>query len=310
MPIAIIENALRLLFWKYICRVIICLPVGFVVALSSLSTFFPSRKKIIIMKEMKKCGLVNDIKTDFPSEALRNKAAEMLKMCYLSVINKENVERYIEAEGLENLDSVLERGNGAVALNPHFGPFLLIMPGLGHRGYRVNQVALQGEPWVGWRKGLEKKVYDLKYEAIEKNMPARFINASENVMAIRDVIRALRKNEIVLFASTGRAGKAWHVLEFLGRRSPFNLTPFRIAVNNSSPLLPVFVINRAPYAKLVIEKPIIPEDGGTPEELLERYVSILESYVRRYPEHFGYFLYEMKAYSGRDNHPFFDDYND
>ena len=73
-------------------------------------------------------------------------------------------------------------------------------------------------------------------------------------------------------------------------------------------MLPAFVIETKNFARVVIEKPIEILKGDTPEKILEKYVLVLESYVKSNPEHFAFFLYEMRINSWLDDHPFFIDY--
>jgi lauroyl/myristoyl acyltransferase len=136
-----------------------------------------------------------------------------------------------------------------------------------------------------------------------------FINAAVNPMPIRNVIRLLKKNEIVFFASTGRGGKSsWHSVDFLGRKATFSPIPFKLAIKTRATLLPVFVLVSNPIARVVIDEPLHVADGDTPEKILEQYVSRLASYVKEYPDHFAIFLYEMHTQAGWDDHPFFSDY--
>lgn len=231
-----------------------------------------------------------------------------VKMCYLPNINRENVNDYFRVDGIQYLDEAMKGGYGTVLLNPHFGPFLLVMPALGHMGYKLNQVVLQGEPIIGRRKGLDRMIYDAKFNAIDRNLPANFINAANNKLAIRNVLTSLSKNEIVLFASTGRGGKSWHEVNFLGRRATFNLTPFKVALKTGSTLIPVFVIDSKPIPQVIIEKPLEVKEGETPEQMLEKYISVLSLFVKRYPEHFAFYLYDMHVQAWWDDHPLFSDY--
>ena len=228
-----------------------------------------------------------------------------LKMAFVSEINPGNVHKYLQVEGLQHLETARSRGKGTILLNPHFGPFLFVMPALGHRGYTLNQVAYQSEPITGKREGLAKLLYEAQFEAVEGKMPARFINTAYNAMAMRHVIKALAYNECVLFSPTGRGGKSWHEVMFLGRKATFNLVPFKMAIKTDSVLLPVFVLDSNPLSKIIIEDPLNLKRENTPEELLEKYLSILSVYVKKYPDHFGFFLYDMHVKAEKGIKPFF-----
>lgn len=300
-------------YWRHVRGVVARLPPAAVPALAApLSRAnllaAPARRRALTA-ELQASGLLAGRDADAAvDEAFRSQLVSQIKLSYLARLNRGNVEALLPMRGRENLDRALERGRGAILLNPHFGPFMMVMPALGHRGYTVNQVALQGEPIVGRRTGFSRLAYQAKVDAIEKNMPIRFINAAESGMALRDVMRALERNEIVLFASTGRGGKAWHGVTFLGRQASFNLTPFKVAARTSAPVLPIFLTNSGPIAELVIERPLGAGSGASPEKLLDEYAAVLASYVVRYPEHFANFLLTMRLQAWWDDHPFFTDY--
>jgi KDO2-lipid IV(A) lauroyltransferase len=267
-----------------------------------------NRRKITI-SELSSSGLIDKNKAfKILYRSFINQNNFQVKMCYLPNINSENVNDYFRVDGLQYLDEAMKIGKGTVLLNPHFGPFLLVMPALGHMGYKLNQVVLQGEPIIGRRKGLNRLIYDAKFDAIDRNLPANFINAANNKLAIRDVLTSLSENQIVLFASTGRGGKSWHEVSFLGRRATFNLMPFKVALKAGSALIPAFVIDSKPIAKVIIEKPLDVLEGETPEKMLEKYISVLSLFVKRYPEHFAFYLYDMHIQAWWDDHPFFSDY--
>lgn len=308
-----ILDFIKWLYWRYLRTWIVRLSPPAVCSLTapaSCARFILSpARRTIMSAELSSCGLLNGRnKNRVMYETFRNHLATQIKMSYLPRIGKENVDAFLPIYGRANLDKALKKGRGVILLNPHFGPFMLVMPALGYRGYEVNQVALQGEPIVGRRKGLGKLAYNAKFDAIERNMPINFINAAESGMALREVVRALERNEIVLFASTGRGGKAWHEVPFLGRTAKFNLTPFRIAARTSAVVLPVLVMNAGPFAELVIEKPICPQTGNTPETMLAEYASVLGTSVENHPEHFAFFLHDMRMNAWWDDHPFFSDY--
>lgn len=303
-----ILGLIKLFFWKYLRHAIAALPVALINAAAwfpTLLLYIVSRgKRRVMLSEFSKCGIDADGGLIWRSFSVQMRS--QIKMFYLSKINSGNVNKYFKIKGLEYLQNV--KGKGGVLLNPHFGPFMLVMPALGHNGYKLNQVALQGDPIIGKRHGIEKLIYESKFSAIEKNMPVNFINAAGNEMAVRGVFQALKNNEFVLFASTGRAGRAWHEVEFLGRRATFNVIPFRMALKEGAIIVPIFLLDSKPYAELIIEKPVDITDGVTVENLVEKYAACLESYVRKYPEYFAFYLHDMFVQRWWDDHPFFLDY--
>lgn len=234
-------------------------------------------------------------------------ASTQLRMVSLDRLNNSNVEKFITIAGTGYLDKGLEERKGVIILNPHFGPFMAIMPALGHRGYKVSQLALQGEvPW-GARKGIEKKIYDLKFKCIEGNMPVKFINAAKGSFILREAIQALKNNEIVLYPSTGRGGAAFHAASLMRRKSLFSLTPFNLALKTGAALIPAFVMCEGKTTCVRLERPISVAAGDTAEGLVERYISLLDLYVAQHSEHFLAYIYEVHRTTRMGGAPFFID---
>lgn len=310
-----IGNLLKLFFWRYLRAVMAKLPIpvldGFIFLFSFIQVSMSGSKRKILAMELVKSGLARE--NSFPWKLVyrsyRNQNNRWIKKCLLSEIHSDNVDRYLTVQGIENLDKALSRGNGAIMLNPHFGPFLFALPALGYRGYPVHQVSMMSEKDIlGKREGLRKLVYEAKFQSIEGRMPANFINAAGNPMVIRTVMKKLKEKGVVFFSSTGRGGKSWQKVDFLNRNASFSLAPFRLAIKMGVPIMPVFALDSTPVAKIVIEPPLDIPENGTPETLLETYASRLSSFISNHPDHFGYFLYEMYIKSWKDDHPFFDDY--
>lgn len=227
-----------------------------------------------------------------------------VKNVYLSKLKSSNIERYIPVEGIHHLDKALENGKGTILLNPHFGPYLLIMPALGHRGYKIHQIALHGNDTPGGRRTwLDQKVYDIKFANIQGKMLAEFINVGQKT-SIRKGIDVLKRNEILLFPPTGRGGLEWVKVRLMNRTALLNTGAVKLGMMTGAALIPVFVVHGKPFARLIIEKTLEVKDKSV-EEVLQEYADIFSRYVEEYPHHFGNYLLEMAINSHWDDHPFF-----
>jgi len=309
-----IGDIFRLIFWRYLITLFASLPLSvlnsFIDLLTHLQIALWYKRRNILSRELRKSGLLNkDIDHNrLIYQSFKSNNSRLLKKCLLPKINNNNIDKFLQVDGLKHLEEAIKRGKGTILLNPHFGPYLFVLPALGHRGYSLNQIALQGVQIKKKHKVLNKLIYYAKFDSIEGRMPITFLNAAKNPMIMRTAIEILAKNGIILFASTGRGGKSWHEVDFLGRKSTFNLIPFKLGIKMGAALLPVFALNSKPIARIVIEKPLIVLDGDSPVNILEQYISKLSWYVMKYPDHFAIFLYEMRIKAGRDDHPFFTDY--
>ncbi|MBF0486564.1 MAG: lysophospholipid acyltransferase family protein [Nitrospirae bacterium] len=314
---------LKWLYWRYLRVGFSLLPPRAInvmtAAMARVQMAIAGNRRQLMLEELRLSSLIKDRDTgQLILESFQNQLNAWIKQCYLRRMNDKTIDEYIPAEGLSLLDSVLAIGRGAILLNPHFGPYMMAMPALGHRGYRVNQLAIQAESPRVARAGLTMLANKARYDAVEGAMPVRFINAGAETfdnfglrnMAIRDILTTLCRNEIVLYPPTGRGGRKWHTAPFLGRVANFNLVPYKIALKEGVPLIPVFLIdsersNSRGAARVIIEPPIEVSEGDTPEGLMMKYLAVLTAYVEKYPEHFAFFQFDMKVKSEWDDHPFF-----
>lgn len=302
----------RWLFWGPLRKVLSRLDIKYILLLEGVLSLpayhlLPERRRTLSVELRKSFGREwpEDKITRAVRDSFRVSVGSHLRMLYLDKLNSANIDKYVSIEGAGQLKEASLKGQGAILLNPHFGPFMLIMPALGHRGYKVNQIALQGEPPWGERKGMDKKVYDLKFKATEGNMPVKFINAALGAFTLRQAFLALKKAEIVLYPSTGRGGAAFHKVDFMRRKMLLSLTPFSLALKTRAALIPAFLVCEGVETKLRLEKGIVIEDGSTAEKLAEDYAKVLDAYIEKYPSHFIAYLYEVHKKTMLGEAPFF-----
>lgn len=311
---SILLDILRLMFWGPMRKLISYLSPAYSFSIAKAIAFFAyhiliGRRKIIASEIRASIGREwtsgKIDKTVFGSFNISIRS--QLMMFYLPRLNYFNINEYVSIEGLGFLDDALSAKKGAIILNPHFGPFMLIMPALHYRGYRVNQIALQGEPPWKKRRGLDKKGYDIKYATIEGNIPVNFINTSAGPHTLRVAMSALSNNEILLYPSTGRGGTALHTVNLMKRKVALNIFPFKLALRTGASLLPAFVFCDGKMGKVIIERPLNAEGNFTPEKLTERYAEVLDNQVTNNPEHFLSYLYLTHKISLFGEPPFFID---
>lgn len=277
----------------------------------SFTSYHALRRRREDIKQELRQSVGSEWSSDLIEKAVRAtfdvQIGSQVRMFHIPTLNSSNIDNYISADGLEYLDEALAGRKGAILLNPHFGPFMLLMPALAYRGYKLHQIALQGEPPWGKRKGISKRIYEIKFQTIEGNLPVAFINAAGGAFALRSAYKALKKNEILLYPSTGRGGTAWHTVPFMRRKAAFSVVPFKIATSSGAPLFPAFVVLESQRARVILERPIRAEADSTPESLMEEYVKVLDAYVTRYPGHILMFIHEIQQRSLQGQKPFFTD---
>ncbi|MCK4545860.1 MAG: lysophospholipid acyltransferase family protein [Candidatus Eisenbacteria sp.] len=201
----------------------------------------------------------------------------MIEFCRFPLLSADNIGSLVEFRGIEHLEQALERGKGVIILSPHFGNWELLGVGLKLIGYRMN--FLVGEQH---NKAVDSLMNQLRLSTGVGIIPKGY--------ALRGVIQALRGNELVgLLADQDARGSGCFV-EYFGRPTSTPRGPASFALKTGAVILPCFIL-RKPGGRheVVLEKPIDPVPGDDREEDVRKYtqahVSVLERYVRMYPDH-------------------------
>ena len=207
-------------------------------------------------------------------------------------INKENVQSVVSVEGTHHLDEALKKGRGAILLHCHFGNPQALMLGIGHLGYPLNQIG--GNPVEDWQDllgrpptPLESRSLKLRLE-YEKTLPVNFIYVFKNM---RPVFRCLMGNEVLAVALDGGNDNIRTYVDLFHRTAFFASGPMKLALKTKAEVLPLFVVRKPDHQHtVVIEPPLKLDVTGDVEHDIQKntqkYMSILERYVFRYPCHY------------------------
>jgi KDO2-lipid IV(A) lauroyltransferase len=103
------------------------------------------------------------------------------------------------------------------------------------------------------------------------------------------VLRVLSQNGIVAMQGDRDFDNSGVAVPFFGREAYFPRGPLRVAMASGATVLPAFIV-RMPGGgyRAIVEEPLLVESGGDRDASLrrnlERYVAILERYVKEYPD--------------------------
>ncbi len=115
------------------------------------------------------------------------------------------------------------------------------------------------------------------------------IRVDKSIVPTLAVLRVLEGNGIVAMQGDRDFDNTGVPATFFGREAYFPRGPLRVAMASGAVALPAFIV-RVPDGRYraVVEEPLEIETGGERDAAfrknLERYVAILERYVREYPE--------------------------
>jgi len=187
-------------------------------------------------------------------------------------------EERVKIEGLEEAQTILEKGKGILLLLSHFGNWELM-------GIMSKVI---GNPIMVIAKPIKKNQWVDQF--ITKIRNTAGLEVISSIKASRKVIKALSQNRVVGILIDQRAKRSEGVwADFFGKKAPTTPSLAVLAIKTGAPVLPVFMIrNGFQKHRLLIKEPLelirtgdIKRDVEANTQLFNR---TLESMVRQYPD--------------------------
>ena len=250
--------------WVPLRRLLKALPLSFSYFLAGLAadmaSFFPTARRAMVMEELRL--LYGDRLSQ--AQVLREARGafrlffkRQIENLLFSKFTGDAVKERVTIEGLENLDAVLARGKGAVMLLAHYGPFMIPLPALAYRGYRIMQ--LVGKPLHEEKRPIHRRIHEARVEESSSH-PFEFVRTDNS---LRPVLRGLAGNGIVVIAFDGLAGHKWTRVPLLDRIAEVSTGPFRLASKSGAGIVPTFVVQeKGDRRRIVIHPEMQPGSAG------------------------------------------------
>jgi KDO2-lipid IV(A) lauroyltransferase len=267
---------LALLFVLNLIPYRLALLVGDAVGFLSF-TILRIRRKVTLdnLKESFKDQFSHDDCVKIAARSYRNIAKGMIEFGLLPTLKK-NLQRFLTIQGLENYQKISEEGRGGVLVTGHFGSWELMGA----------FVAASGLP-VDYLVGEQHNIHVNRLMNDHRRMFG--VGLIEMGVAARGVIKALRNGRMVCMLSDQDAGSDGVIVEFMGRPASTPKGPAAFALKTGAPLACSFIIREGFKHRIVIEPPFDLTPTGNKDEdikqLTQAYTSLLEKYVREYPDH-------------------------
>src|SRR5439155_1380513 len=180
------------------------------------------------------------------------------------------------------LKDALAKGKGVLALSAHLGSFTMIGARLAAEGYPFSAVVKQPRD----------QRFARLIDAYREQIGIQTISAKPRTEAVRGILKALRKNRIVLMiADEFKSGGV--MVDFMGQTSAAPRGPATLALRTGAVTLPMFAARRAD-GSLVLSigaelKPVRMEDlEESVEATTALYTRHLENTIREYPDQWNW----------------------
>ncbi len=312
----LIKQAMIFLMWYPLRIAIAFLPLALVYRIGRaggrLLCFISREKQRIMLDEFSRVlpGRGPEELRGIVRESFNNFCLSELEVLLYPSLNRAFIERHFTIEGREHLDAALARGRGVLLCQAHFGAFQMTMPAIGYSGYTMNQISASAALWTEeGATAAQKRMLGIKAK-YEYTLPVKHISVTSS---LRPVFNALKRNEIVGITVDGGGGKNIIPLRFLGREAFFQTGAVDLAVSTGAAMVPAFIVTeRGLRHRLVLHPPLHVDGGAGRDEnrlrVLPEFAALLESYVLRFPHHYGYTLGLRSQRATVDSYPFFSDY--
>jgi len=210
-------------------------------------------------------------------EAYRNIGRGFVEYAMFPSLSKKKMDKLVKFKGLQNVDQALKNKKGAVLVAGHFGSWELMGAAFRQKGYPIDFL-------VGEQHNL------LVDNLMNKYRQLMGIGIIKMGVATRGVIKALRNNRFVAMLSDQDAGDDGTIVDFLGYPASTPKGPAAFALKTGAPIIMGFIIRQNNRRqKIIFEEPITIQKSNNKEEdikkLTQAYTSLLEDYIKRYPDH-------------------------
>ena len=222
-------------------------------------------------------------------ECFRNMARSGIEVLY--ILEKPEIAGEIAViEGRARLDKALSRGKGVIAVSAHFGNFPLALTCLRQQGYKVNAI-------------LRRMRDDQVEEFLDKRrrmIGISSIHSTPRTACVDSSLKALRNNELLFIQLDQNFGTSGVFVNFFGREAATATGPVVLALRTDAPIVPLFIVRgKDNRHRIIIEEPLEIEKKDPQEETLrfniQKITSVIESYIRRYPQEWGWIHRRWKS---------------
>ncbi len=213
----------------------------------------------------------------------RRSLANFFKMvwetAYVCNLSSEEIKKFVDILGKENLDRALAKKKGVLALSAHFGTFTLIGARLVAEGYTYNLI----------RRPFKDEDVESVTSSWMENLGYRLIPQRPYIRCVKLTLSALKEGGIVGIVADENKRRGGVFVDFFGELASTAKGPAKFALATDAPVVPMFMQRKDGKLTLRIMPEVsLKKTGDTKRDVLENtalFTKIIEKEIRRYPCH-------------------------
>ncbi|MBI5124544.1 MAG: mitochondrial fission ELM1 family protein, partial [Candidatus Omnitrophica bacterium] len=241
--------------------------------------FFINKKRRLIAYANLKAAFAKE-KSPRELRAITKKVYEHMVETFAEILSltkviKPYVNKDVEVVNMERIENAGKSGRGTILLTAHFGDWELSSLVSAMKDFPITVLAR------------EQKMKRLN-ELLNRLRESKGCRVVRKGMSTKNILKELHRKNMVGILSDQDAGKSGTFVDFFGRPTSAHIGPFEIARHTGAIILPNFIVRtNGPFHKLYLEEYIETKEVKTHEDLkkgLQKYMSLLEAYIRKYPD--------------------------
>ncbi len=212
----------------------------------------------------------------YPRRVFINFAKYLVDFFRFSKLDKNYIGKFIDVEGREYIDEVLKKKKGAIMLSSHIGNWELGAAVISLLGYPLYVIALDHA---------DKRVNNF----FIKQRGSKGVGVISIGIALKKCFKVLKENELLAILGDRDFSEKGEKIKFFGKETLIPKGPAVFSLRTGAPIIPTFMIRQKfNRFKFVFEKPISYQPTDNEENdvktLINSYISIIEQYIRKYPD--------------------------
>ena len=214
----------------------------------------------------------------------------MIELIYF-MAHPRMIKERVSFEGQEHLNNAFDQGNGMIAISAHFGNFPLMLLRCAQEGYKTNAII---------RPTRDQKIEEY-FQQLRTSLGLNTVYSLPRKQCVDTSLRVLRNNEFLFIPLDQNFGSGGGVfVDFFGQKAATATGPVVFAMRAKSPLIPMFIVRQKDGThKIIVEPPLSLEEKENDQETIfvntQRITKIIERYIRKYPQEWGWMHRRWKS---------------